>query len=988
MRGRLVSCICLLGIAAGLYLLVHPDAPPETRGSLEEDPKEAAAPLPMLRGTRDADAPTAPGPAETAVPAPPRQLGQIHFSGTVIGEDLVPAARVAVVARFQGRVVARVRTDARGYYAFLAAFSGLDPSQPAHGSVVATAVDGRVGGGRFEVQRPARGQATALPRDRTIRAIKLGAPHGVDVRVTSACGGGLPATVYVALIQPGVLLGGFKQVVTDSGGHARIEGIPAGGVHLVASAKGCGRAAKSLLLPQQEAKAIELELPPSHRLTVTVAEVGGEPIPGAEVTIEQRVRAMHLSALGSPISIPARYTTDARGQVVIEGLSSEDRTWLRVTAEGFPQSQTRWRDGAHRVEPGTTEMAIELGRPRNVRWPIEDRGHGIPPDGTVVHLRPRPGTRAQGIPEAGRIEAGTLIVEGWQPGYATAFAYAEGRGAAQLHADPGEETGRAIAFYPLRRIVLVARRPDGTPAEGLHFFARGMGDHQLQPFVKTDADGRAVIDQLFGGPGARANCFVRGAGTRDPTWPVGSVDLHRQDGYFEFTTPEERLLRLTLRVDGRPPPEGFRATLRFGAQFLELVPDKDGVCTARVQPLLSGQTQLVVLAHGYTQLPKTSVDLGQRGVIEALISFVQQTAVNLEVRLPEDGHNKLVVQAYSEDEKAWPPPPSANSYNFVPTGKVLRSSGIFPLRLVPGRYRVVDAGSGKVGEPFEVGPEPGTAPMFDLSKSGWVKGRIVVPAGVSLSGFRVVEDGDPLRATSSPLSPPTGVGVHPQEGTFWFRVPGDREVTLRVVHPTYMAHPTRGFVTVTGPREDVVLHATTSTTARLVFDPAIRIWLNPGQPRQLTVRLYAGEISGEGFVCTGLLDKDAKRFQFGGFQPGRYTVWIDTHTAAPLVLSDVELGSGDLDLGTHVPPKGSRFILHVKVKEGQSPPEISLRANKLEPAPTYTRSTDRAGERIVLGGLGPGRFRIQAHSHAGTGYYTEEIEVDGTHDVERTWDLR
>jgi hypothetical protein len=56
--------------------------------------------------------------------------------------------------------------------------------------------------------------------------------------------------------------------------------------------------------------------------------------------------------------------------------------------------------------------------------------------------------------------------------------------------------------------------------------------------------------------------------------------------------------------------------------------------------------------------------------------------------------------------------------------------------------------------------------------------------------------------------------------------------------------------------------------------------------------------------------------------------------------------------------------------------------------PTYTRSTDAPGERIVLEGLVKGRFRVSVTFYAGTGGLQEDIVFDGEHDVERTIDLR
>jgi len=163
--------------------------------------------------------------------------------------------------------------------------------------------------------------------------------------------------------------------------------------------------------------------------------------------------------------------------------------------------------------------------------------------------------------------------------------------------------------------------------------------------------------------------------------------------------------------------------------------------------------------------------------------------------------------------------------------------------------------------------------------------------------------------------------------------------------------------------------------------------VNPGRSRLVHVRLYKGPVEGEGIALMGTLDRAAERIEFGGFAPGTYAVWVDTLTAAPLVLENVELADSDADLGTHAPRAGSTLRIHVQVKEGQSPPRMHLTASRLD-APTYMRHVDASGSTIVLSGIGPGRFQVTGAFYTGTGRFDEEITFDGENDVERTIEAR
>ena len=116
---------------------------------------------------------------------------------------------------------------------------------------------------------------------------------------------------------------------------------------------------------------------------------------------------------------------------------------------------------------------------------------------------------------------------------------------------------------------------------------------------------------------------------------------------------------------------------------------------------------------------------------------------------------------------------------------------------------------------------------------------------------------------------------------------------------------------------------------------------------------------------------------------------------APAVLRDAVFGEEGASLGPVTLSEGSRVRVRILVKEGQAVPRVSLFATR-EGLPGYSRFMNSNGEaEAVLGGLGPGRFRIQSSAIMGPGTQggargaiAESHEIDGSTDLELTLDLR
>ena len=452
--------------------------------------------------------------------------------------------------------------------------------------------------------------------------------------------------------------------------------------------------------------------------------------------------------------------------------------------------------------------------------------------------------------------------------------------------------------------------------------------------------------------------------------------------------PVERTLRVHLMIEGEPAPEGLTAHFSVGTMMsprrIALTTDASGTAETKYAPP-AGQKAipLSLSLAGHRQTEPVHLDLTKPGDIEATLHFTRLGTLHVHVELPSDNRCRIGLEL--ADRASGKLDPGAQF------GRRPDQNGRLVFHVTPGSYRAVDHTSGQSSEVVQVvaSEDPATVSL-DLSKAGWVRGHIVVPEGMTWQGFSVRRVGAPLRPPSHMMFAPgasDGARVNTKDGSFWFRVPGTKAVTLTVAHSYCRPHPTRGTMTVTEPQEGVTLEATAGPRASLQFAKPITIRMNPGSARSVAVRLFEGAVEGPGTVLHGTLDKDAQRATFGGFEPGTYTLWLDATAGAPLVLRNVELGDEDVDLGEHELPAGSALVLRILVKAGQSPPRMHLSANRVG-EPSYSRHTDATGETIRLTGLDAGTFHVRGAFYAGTGGIDERITFDGTTDVERTIDLR
>jgi hypothetical protein len=325
--------------------------------------------------------------------------------------------------------------------------------------------------------------------------------------------------------------------------------------------------------------------------------------------------------------------------------------------------------------------------------------------------------------------------------------------------------------------------------------------------------------------------------------------------------------------------------------------------------------------------------------------------------------------------------------------------------LTPGEWQIVEMGSGQLSERVFVPPggEPSRV-RVDVRPRFEVEGRVVGAVGdlLSLARVEVIAEGvvgfwsmmNPNREflPDEILPPGHWTWVHSETGVFKITLPSGIPVTLCAWHPWLRPAAEGGCVTVVGPTSEIVL--------RLEEGPTCSFKVDSDDPRRGwrdkvyaygRVALYTGNGGGPPVLqTTAALWGDA-RVQFGGYEPGTYTLWIDPGKLfAPLLMRGVELGLGATDLGTIEVSRGSSLEVRVTLSPGHDPRALFFRARR-ESWPAYQREASfSSGSDGILRGLGAGSWNVSVMpSHDITRPMHETlVEVDGVHDQVLDVDLR
>ena len=910
----------------------------------------------------------------------------------VDGEDR-PCADASVRCEVAGRAVDAFTTDATGR--FTLRFPAPAGDGLLYGLLAARGEPGVAL--RSVVLRPDPAWPNATARLRQdLGRIVLRSVEPFDVHVVSTCADAPPARLRFrhATFHDGP---DHLVVETDAGGHAVIDGLHAGTWRIVATADGCGRGTAFFRLPLADPGSVEVAMGPVRTVAVEVVDrQTGEPIPGAVLTVRERLDRPDGIAYADyvPALSPAR--TDADGRTTIAALAEGDVLRVRAEAPGYPAPTVRLRNGpgAADVPAGATSVRLELVAVRTVSWPIGDGEVPAPPEGTVLRLRPAPGARDPQVPPTGRVEQGRVVAAGWGEGPAHALAEAPGGALAALHAGQDVTEGPTVFFTRPRSVEVRLTYPDGEPAEGFRVVVANLGNNDLNDPVPTDVDGMARIHGLYAAPpGLPARVDVKAAtGPASAiAVPIGTLDLSQGDGRLEAVVQRPRDVVLHVRLDGEPGlPPSFLVRLGgdwFRGDDFQRDPAR-GTLRCRWRPARAeGAAFLEITANGYLPVRTQAVVPAAPAPIEASLDLIRGGRVLASITPPPGGFHRLQLQAWDAEAVRWElafegmpdvrPPDQADEQ-----GDVLYP----PVR--PGRYRVVESALGIPSEPVEVvaGGEPARVHL-DLSHVVVVEGRVELPEGVPSQGVVVRAEGieEPLASNRMQGQPRTrwvSTGAR-EDGSFQLRIPGDREVALVPYAPFLRPAATSGRVAVRGARGDVVLRLEQAPVATFAYDRDPSFQVNPGKPRTIPVFLYAGEPTGPpAHRLPALLE--GRQARLAGWVPGTWTVWVDAQPFAPVVLREVELGDEDVDLGEIATSDGSAFVAKLVRDEGKELPRLSAIVVR-EGEPHYVRSVQAWNQAEVrVSGLGAGRFRVYVRADPTGPYLDEVIELDGKTTVERT----
>jgi hypothetical protein len=758
---------------------------------------------------------------------------------------------------------------------------------------------------------------------------------------------------------------------TDDEGRHRFGQLPPGDYLARALSDGPLRGDARARLPRAGDEPLRIELGATRSVLVRVLEIGtGRPIPGARVEAWREFRFPRVvtsAGFEPPLEIAP---TDERGETRIVGLLPEEAVAVRAQAEGFSADGQRGDVGLPRA---AVEARIELRRVDTVTLPVIVKEAPVPPDRSVIALRRGPGSWADEVPAAGRMEGANLVIPAMPPGRG-AIAMAPDGSLARLWSPPPGSQPRPIWFVQPRSLAVTVRDDDGAPVPGVSLFAWDQGNHPTGAFLVTDVNGVVRFTGLLPArisvlAGADPGTFLGGH-------RLGTADLTAGDGVLEATLPRERDLPIRVRLDGAPGlPAQYQ--LWIDQQVARVSSEDAETGELRVPWRPDGAVSLLKLSLRAPGFLPATVEIAQRAAAPRIVEMdlVTGGALVVRVELPADRWCGPRPERWDEAEARWQVVWTSQIGGYWPAG----GDGLYRVDgLERGRYRVVDGASGQTSETVEVIPgAPPAEVRLDLARAGWVKGRVLAPEGTAMREVRVIQDGAAPVSDGSPLP---GESVW-QDGTFQIRYGGGPRVTLR---PWHAVLAPAAVVPIDGPREGVTLQLLEGVRARLRPDPVpklenydpMRVLLFHGPPSVAPVSEHNPRLV-DGVV------------EFGGFAPGTYTIWFYTATFAPVVLPDVELREGVTDLGRVALAAGSGIRLRILTREGQDCPAVFLTARALD-GPAYTRrlNNDDARECVVRG-LGPGRFQVEYHQlHSSVGRRQETILLDGQTEVLITMDLR
>ena len=712
--------------------------------------------------------------------------------GRVVDDRLRPVSGAVVTIRRSGRKPLVTSTDATG------AFAGLVGTVPPGREWVGLSVetDRSLGAARVVRLEPSEG------RRFDAGTIVLRPASDLRVRVRSGAAPVPSARVYASVDRGDGLRGSWfghrghdpdwaMESTTDAAGVAVFRAVPHGPVRLLAIADGPLRGAIEVAPPAERFEEVEVALRAARDVSVEVVDADEKtPVAGLRILtwFDDGLRG------DDPFPTPV---TDASGVAVVRAVPEGVTYAVSAVGDGFCHPFGQSPRGT--IPKGATSFRLVLPAEQEVRWAIADGEGSRPLDGTTVELVDWSGWADEG----GRgyradavVERGELVARSCKAGYGTAPLALLPDGRCALLARKGP-----IRFDRPRRLDVLVRDDAGSPVEGLPVRAKFRVGGWSTFTTRTDAAGRASFERL---PAEKVDVAVERApslvdGFR---WCVflgdGAVDLTRGDGSLEVKVTALYEVGVRILVDGEPSiPRGLRLAFGVSSRTLDgwVLPSDTRIDAARGEvairardPGLGSSLRAILRAPGFAD---AFVALPRPGEGPAFATVVLVRAATLRTRFtPASGDlGEECVQRLGEEGWRW-----ATSSDSHADG----DERVYEA-LVPGRYRLVDMSTGRVTEPVELkaGAPPPTL-RLDVSRAGLVTGSVELPAGVTDDELKVRVEGEGLDA---------GVPcARRHDGTkLSVPVPGDRPVTISVSHPACVPDGESGSITLTTPRDGVVL---------------------------------------------------------------------------------------------------------------------------------------------------------------------------------------
>lgn len=961
----------------------------------------AAAPAP-----RSIDLAARPTAHDDGDVPPPRPRGRSGPKGsgsgtlTVVGRALSeagePIAKPVVEAVVPDGIYVDGVGDDDGTFAlpvFLAYGHGA-----LHAFLEARAADGRLARKEFVIRDDRRFNGWSHRTRLDVGDLVLRAPLHLDVVVESPAGTPVVAEVYAAHADPAWAV---ARVVAATGkdGRGRLVGLTAEPHRIVAVAPGYGRVGTTATPGEPDAAPVRLVLRAERRIDVTVIDDDQQqPSARAEVEVLGLVDVSRPLGFVALVPAVAIAVTDTTGHAVLEGFGADDEVALTARDEEASKESRRGprpatgatlvtRGQSFVVVPrGETAITLHLSSRRTVEWPVTAAEVPVPPDGTVIRLVNPAGSGLRGddLPTEGRMVNGRLVVEGCP----TSLYYGEARtpddAVARLYAEPQRAVGEPIRFERGRRVEVILKHPDGSPAVGFRIQFRQEGNNPVGNAV-TDADGRAVLD---GQQGWFRTAWLDEGESPWAAAPLGSADLRKSDGLIEAVLPAMREAIVRLVADTPIDlPNVFVAVNGPNATVLARDPARNEL-RIRWRPHAATELGhapgrkpgLEVTASGF--LPATEeIPDGELPVVSVELHRSAALTVAL---LPPKPAMLVMLQRYSAETRRWTTVAESDVGGAYRFGISDDGRGVIS-RIEPGRYRWVHALSGSVSAPVDVAGGGSVESTLDLTKVAVVKGRVLGPSEEPMRGIGVLRIGDP-DVPGWQLHSGRRTGSYTDaEGRFEIRVPGNGPVRLTTERGSSVPAPADGDIEVTGGRDDVVLRVVRGASAVVRFNRELS-----SDPSPQRVLLFRGEpVVESAFAAPGLLE--GPRLRFSGFVPGRYTVWIDSAPYAPTVLRGVDLRDGENDLGQVTVSSGTTVVLKVLTKEGALPPMLEFLGSSVEQpngAPMYFRRSQSSGTDVRLTGFAAGRIRVYTWAQGVPRGIDRTLDVDGTGEVQLELDLR